>query len=63
MKKVLEYLKGKKSYILGIVVAVLGVLESQGVFSIPDYLWPILAAVGLGTLRAGISDISKQVKK
>lgn len=63
MKKALKFLKGKKSYLIGVAIAVLGVLESQGVFKIPEYVWPILAAAGLGALRAGIANAAKDVKK
>lgn len=63
MKTVIEFLKGRKSYLIGIAIAVIGVLDGTGVFVIPEYVWPILAAAGLGALRSGISDISKEVKK
>lgn len=63
MEKALTFLKGKKTYLIGIAIAVLGVLDGTGVFVIPEYVWPILAAAGIGTMRSGISDISKQVKK
>lgn len=63
MEKMLKLLRGKKTYIIGVVIALLGVLEGTGVFTIPEYVWPILIAAGLGTMRSGISDISKQVKK
>ena len=53
MTGVLKWLEGKKTYIvaLGIgVVAVLGALNYQA----PEWVWPILAALGLGAIRAGV---------
>ena len=60
--KVIEFLKGKKTYILAVVVAVLGTLQGTGVFTVPDALWPVIAALGLTTLRSGVNEVAKTVK-
>ena len=62
MKDVLEFLKGKKTYILAIVMAVLGTLQGLGVFIAPDWIWPILVALGFGSLRDGVNKIAETVK-
>lgn len=63
MKKVWTFLSGKKTYLVGILIAVLGVLEGTGTFTIPEYVWPILAAAGLGFMRSGINKVSNEVKQ
>jgi len=62
MNQLIDILKGKKTYIIAIVAVVLGTLEGFGVFAIPDYIWPILGAAGLGTIRAGVTKVSGTVK-
>lgn len=47
------WLIGKKTYIIAIIGAVLGLLQVFGIF-VPDWVYAILAAIGLGTLRAAI---------
>ena len=53
--KILEFLKGKKTYI---VAAVAGVLAAAQVlypgFAVPEWVWIALGAFGLGFLRAGV---------
>jgi hypothetical protein len=58
-----EWLKGKKTYLIGILIALLGVLQGLEVFVLPEWAWPILGAVGLTTLRAGVDAVSAGVKK
>lgn len=54
MNKALDFLNGKKSYILAFLVALVGMLEAFGVV-IPGWLWPILSALGITTIRHGIT--------
>ena len=54
MLKVIEWLKGKKTYIVVGVTFILGGLAASGV-SIPNWVYVALAAAGLGTLRAGVN--------
>jgi uncharacterized membrane protein YkgB len=49
----IEWLKGKKTYIIAVIIGVVATLNYLGVV-IPEYVWGILAAFGLGFLRAGI---------
>lgn len=53
MKKVLEVLKGKKTYVIAGFVLVVGILQTRGI-EIPGYVWAALAAAGLGFLRAAV---------
>ena len=47
MKKVLDYLSGKKAYIVGVLMIVLGVLQGDNEL--------ILQGLGVLTIRAGIA--------
>ena len=49
----LDFLKGKKSYLVAIAVAIIAGLQAYGIV-IPEYTYAILGALGLGTIRAGI---------
>jgi hypothetical protein len=56
MTNVLEWLKGKKTYITAIVYGVASILNETGILVVPDLAFQLLAAFGLITLRAGVSD-------
>ena len=62
MEKILELLKGKKTYLIAIAVVALGTLQGLDIFVLPEYAWPIIAALGLGSLRAGVNKVSDAVK-
>lgn len=49
-----EWLKGKKTYIMMIVTAGLGIAMASGVV-VPEWVWAVDAAMFGGALRAGIS--------
>ena len=51
----MKFLKGKKTYIIALVVGLLAAAQSLG-YPIPDWVYAILGAAGLGTLRAGVSN-------
>jgi hypothetical protein len=53
MQKLIEFLKGKKTYIIALTAAALAFAQAMG-WPIPEYVYVILAACGLGTLRASI---------
>lgn len=56
MNKVIEFLKGKKTYIVAIVIAVLNLAVALGYIN-PDHLTQInlvLGALGLGAIRDAI---------
>jgi len=60
--KYLEYLKGKKTYIVAVGIAALGVLQGLDVFTVPEAVWPILGGLFGVTLRAGVNKVSEAVK-
>ena len=49
----LKWLQGKKTYIIAITVGVLAALTNLGIV-IPDFVYVILAALGLTTVSAAI---------
>ena len=56
MDKLIEWLSGKKTYIVagltgaGAVAAMLG-------FAIPTWIWMILASLGLGAVKAAVDKV------
>lgn len=50
----MEWLEGKKSYLIAFVVAVVGLLQAFGVV-LPEWLIYILAAAGVTTIRSAIA--------
>jgi hypothetical protein len=65
MEKLLEMfglLKGKTTYIIALAVAVLGALQGMDIFTVPDSVWAIVAALGLARLRAGVNKVAAEVK-
>lgn len=61
MSSIIEALSGKKTYIIAGVLILVVVVEKGLGIDVPgvdlgnDWLTTVLAALGLGTLRAGIS--------
>lgn len=53
MTKLLEILNGKKTYIIMAISFTAAGLEAIG-HPIPEFVWPMLGALGLGTLRAAV---------
>jgi hypothetical protein len=53
INKVKAFLDGKKTYIIAIIGGILGLLTACGIV-IPEYVYVILGALGLGTLRAAV---------
>jgi len=58
VKNLIEWLKGKKTYIIAVIVGVVGALNYLGII-IPEWIYALLAAIGLGTIRAAISKTEK----
>ena len=54
MQNLIALISGKKTYIVAAVTFVLGGLQAVG-YPVPEYVYPILGALGLGALRAGVS--------
>lgn len=48
------FLEGKKTYIVAAVTIALAVADALG-YQIPEAVYAVLAALGLGTLRAGVA--------
>lgn len=53
-QKVKDYLAGKKTYVVMILVAVSGAAEAAG-YSIPTWVYALEAAAGIGAIRVAIS--------
>ena len=53
MSKLIEFLSGKKSFIVALGIAIVAGCKAFGV-DIPELVWPLLAALGLAAIRAGI---------
>jgi len=49
----MDFLKGKKTYIMTLITAGLGLAAAFGVV-IPEWLWAIDAAMFGGAMRAGV---------
>jgi len=62
MGKLIELIKGKKTYIVAIVTVTLGLLQGLDIFVMPEWAWPVIAAAGLATLRSGVNKVSDAVK-
>ena len=54
----MTFLKGKKTYIVALVAALLAAAQVLG-FSIPFYIYTLLSAAGLGSLRVAVSNLEK----
>lgn len=54
----MEWLKNKKTYFIAILVGVAAGLKYLGVV-VPEWVYPLLGALGLATLRAAITKVVK----
>lgn len=57
-KAVWEWFDGKKTFIVAIIGAVTALLVASGV-NIPDWVWLLLSALGLGSLRSAVGKTTK----
>jgi hypothetical protein len=59
MKKVLNFLQGRKTYVVVVVAIIFNSLVQLGYvdYSYVEYVNIVLAALGLGALRAGVSKV------
>lgn len=53
-----KWLAGKKTYITAVLVGIFAGLHVYGV-EIPPWIWPVLSAMGLGSVRAAIKKLEK----
>ena len=56
LEKIGEYLQGKKTYIIAALIGIGAVMQTLG-YAIPDLVWPILGAMGLGAVRSAIDKL------
>lgn len=61
MKKILEWLKGKRTIITAIAAGVCVTLEHLGV-DIPLYVYEILGVLGITFAKMGLNRIEKKLK-
>jgi hypothetical protein len=54
MNGIIDFLEGKKTYLTAIVTALFGAAQALG-YEIPQWIYAVLGALGLGTLRAGLN--------
>lgn len=57
MSGVISWLEGKKTYVTAIVIGVVATARALG-YEIPEWTFELLAALGLGFLRAGVARAS-----
>jgi len=62
LTELVEFLKGKKSYITAITIVVLGTLQALELFVVPEVIWTVLAALGIAFIRAGVNKVSEAIK-
>ena len=53
LEKIGKFLQGKKTYIVAILIGIFAAAQSMG-YVIPEYVFAILGALGLGAVRSGI---------
>jgi hypothetical protein len=53
VKSILDFISGKKTYIVAILVGLGGAAQVLG-YHVPDAVWPILGGLGLGAVRDAI---------
>jgi hypothetical protein len=53
MQNTLDFLKGKKTYIVALTAAALAFAQSMG-WPVPEYVYALLGACGIATVRAAI---------
>lgn len=58
----MEFLNGKKTYLVVGATFILGGLSATGV-TIPLWIYSLLAATGLGSLRAGVKKLKTRNRK
>lgn len=56
MQKAMEFLAGKKTYIVALVAAGMAFAQAMG-YPIPEWVYAMLGAVGISTLRAAVPKV------
>ena len=58
MDSVVSFLDGKKTYIAAIVAAMLAGAQALG-YDVPQWVYAILGAFGIGSLRAAVGKVKQ----
>lgn len=58
MGNLLDFLSGKKTYIVALVAAALAFANSIG-YVVPEWVFPLLGALGLATVRQAIAKVNQ----
>jgi hypothetical protein len=53
MQTIVNLLNGKKTYVIAVIAAATAAAQALG-YTIPDWLYPIEGALGLGALRVAV---------
>jgi len=57
LEKIGQYLQGKKTYIIAVLIGA-GALATQLGYVIPEAVWYILGALGLGAVRSALDKLN-----
>jgi len=58
-----NWLIGKKTYIIMTIILISSILECFNIYEIPEFVWAILGALGLGFIRIAIKGIKDGINK
>lgn len=61
LSKIEKFLDGKKTYIISILIGALGIYTATG-HVVPEWIWALLGAAGLGAVRSGIGNTNEPPK-
>lgn len=57
-KSILDYINGKKTYIVAALTGVAIVVQAFGIV-IPEVVWQMLAVLGLGAIRSALKKLEE----
>jgi len=63
MAAIINILKGKKTHVIAVVALILGILQGFDIFTVEAEWWPVIGALGLSSLRAGVKSTAEQIRK
>ena len=53
----MNFLQGKKTYIVVALIVAASIAQAQNIV-IPEYVWTLLGALGLGAVRAAVANVN-----
>lgn len=59
IKNIQDALKGYKTYIIVAAIIAIATLQQVGIWQVPEVAWTVLAALGLGSMRAGVKKVEE----